>query len=171
MKLSITYVLISIATICSGQIDSLDFYKCVIGFVPKGTIRYTVFYDKPNGTKVDSLNAPKSGWIQFVILKQEGNWVQIKEATIAPGIQDLMDLKETWIIASNVWFNLSNDSSNCYQNPSLDSEYYVVEFHTVNLIEIIGSWAKAKFEVDGVIHVGWFRKEDQCGMPWTTCNY
>ena len=171
MKNSFTFFSLIIFSACFGQVDSADYYERVIGYVPKHFQNQTFIYDKPNGFKVDSIAEPTEGWIQFVILRQEQDWVQIKSASIAPGIELLNDLKDKWVNVSDIWFDLSNDSSNCYSEPDLNSDFISIDFQTVNLVEIKGNWAKAKFTIENIVYEGWFRKEDQCGFPWTSCTY
>jgi len=171
MKTNILILFTILSTLCHGQVDSTDYYEKVIGFIPKSKTADTEFHVNPNGKILESIAKPKHGWIQIVILKQEGDWIQIKEASVSPGIKKLDSLKNSWIEISNIWFNLSNNSSRCYFNPDLNSEYFTVDLNTVQLLEIKDNWAKAKFQNNDKEVEGWFRKEDQCGFPWTACNY
>ncbi len=171
MKACLITLFLTIFFWCHGQVDSSDHFNPLTGFIPKNTVDHLDFYKSPNGKKIDSIKILKSGWVHFSINHQKGNWVKIKNVSIAPGIKDLAHLNNNWVKTSDVWFNLSNNGAFYYVLPNDKSKKHFIDYQSVNLIEINGNWVKAKFMTNAHAEQAWFKREDLCGSPWTTCNY
>ncbi|MCF8297022.1 MAG: GW dipeptide domain-containing protein [Saprospiraceae bacterium] len=179
LKLTLFFASLLFTFISEGQIDTTyiakmkesDYYQKVLGFIPETKTSLTYFYNNPNGEIIDSIKSPDGYWICVVIDSQIENWVRLKSVAFDPGLKSFPKLSNSWIPINEIWINLANDSSSIYLKPNKNSIKQTVGFHRVNLIEINGNWAKIQFESNEKKIIGWIHKEDQCGLPWTTCNY
>ncbi len=142
-------------------------------FIPRTREGFTLFYASPGGKVIDSLGTPiRNSWICMTIDSQAGNWAKLKKVYAAPGFSKLYrHLTDSWVPIEQLWLNLNEGKSSIYFHPNTDSLIAKVPSQTVNLLAIHENWAKIQVEFEGKMIEGWVSKYDQCGAPWTACNY
>lgn len=148
-------------------------YNKVQAFTKQDTNKYVLFYSSKNGKVIDSLkNVDFFDWICIVINRQSDNWVEIGAIGMFPGEDTVYSqLSNSWIQIDKLWVDLSNDSSSIYEKANDKTPIRKIAFQTVNLVNINKNWIEIKYKINDKIMTGWIRKEDQCGSPWTVCNW
>lgn len=153
-----------------------DFYAKVQAFIPNTIDSYTLFFDKPNGEIVDSLNSLyKDDWIIVTIDSVSGSWARLKTVLIRPNRFDTVSsATNTWIPINKLYTELNDPIQTFKVHHKPDANSKTKEFPTVallNLAEIEGKWLRVKFTIKKKEKTGWIHKYYVCPYPWTICGY
>ncbi|MCT4621975.1 MAG: hypothetical protein N4A46_00030 [Schleiferiaceae bacterium] len=101
----------------------------------------------------------------------DSGWFKVDHVYAFPNTKTINQLSGSYIPIKNVWFNLNEENVKLFSQPNENSSHQMVEFQRVRVIEVKGNWSKIEYLLNDRKITGWIQKEDQCGMPWTACNY
>lgn len=155
-----------------------DFVEC---YYPNELKSPLYIYDSYQGEIIDTLeNQHNRQWYKLALRQSKpDNWFELEHLLSCPTepVREYLAYEGAWVCTAELTVRtgemMNGYTFNLYSEPDENSavSYVVTEYTQAKIMAVDGMWAKVKFDAAVGLQIGWMSRWNQCGVPWTTCNY